>query len=72
MELRWVDGNLYRARFIAAAANVLYQVSSPLVPTPLEDLGWERAFGLALRAFRSLPASCQTFQGLWGGDRGGW
>ncbi|XP_049644000.1 lysine-specific demethylase 4B isoform X2 [Suncus etruscus] len=26
VELRWADGNLYRARFIAAAANVLYQV----------------------------------------------
>lgn len=26
VELRWTDGNLYRARFIAAAVNVLYQV----------------------------------------------
>lgn len=36
MELRWTDGNLYRARFISAATNLIYQVSS-LHSSPLAD-----------------------------------
>lgn len=28
VELRWTDGNLYRARFISAATSLIYQVSS--------------------------------------------
>lgn len=28
MELRWTDGNLYRARFISMATSLIYQVSS--------------------------------------------
>lgn len=27
MELRWTDGNLYRARFISMATSLIYQVS---------------------------------------------
>lgn len=33
MELRWTDGNLYRARFISMATSLIYQVSSLHQPT---------------------------------------
>lgn len=36
MELRWTDGNLYRARFISAATSLIYQVSN-LHSSPLTD-----------------------------------
>lgn len=36
VELRWTDGNLYRARFISAATSLIYQVSN-LHSSPLTD-----------------------------------
>lgn len=31
MELRWADGNMYKARFISSVTSHVYQVSGPLL-----------------------------------------
>lgn len=69
MELRWTDGNLYRARFISSTTSLIYQVSS-LHSSPLADTQPLPAYTVS--AHREARAGDSGLTALHrGGGRGG-